>query len=122
MRTKDNGEQTQYLKQASESGNLDAIFDGLDVLGSVAWKINRPMFDIVSEVWNTGDAFADIPVKDSLAKAIDVEKPVDAETDPRARDTYRQRIKKALQERRASHSNRCDVNYKLEIARAVSPL
>ncbi|KAL8279631.1 hypothetical protein RQP46_007944 [Phenoliferia psychrophenolica] len=118
MRTKDNGEQVEHLKQASDSGNLDHIFEGLDVLGSVAWKINRPMFDIISEVWNTGEPFADIPQRDSLTQSIDVEKPAEAETDPRARDTYRQRIKKALQERRSAHSNRCDVNYKLEIARA----
>lgn len=119
MRTKDSREQIDYLKQASDAGSLDKIFEGLDVLGSLAWKINRPVFDIVSEVWNTGEAFADIPIRDSLTRALDAEKPDNVETDPRARDTYRQRVRKALQERRAAHSNRCDVNYKLEIGRAV---
>lgn len=119
MRTKDSDEQVQHLVQASDANTLDEIFTGLDVLGGLAWKINRPVFDVVSAVWNSGDSLADIPAKDSLTRPIDAEKPENLETDPRAKDTYRHRIRKALQERRASHSNRCDVNYKLEIGRAV---
>ncbi|KAM0747756.1 DNA/RNA polymerase [Meredithblackwellia eburnea MCA 4105] len=118
MRTKDSGEQVDYLRQASEAGNLNKVFEGLDVLASVPWKINRPIFDVVSQVWNKGEAFADIPAKDTLVKGPNVPKPENVDTDPRARDTYRQRMKVALQEQRAAHSNRCDVNYKLEIARA----
>ncbi|KAK4701543.1 hypothetical protein P7C70_g4683, partial [Phenoliferia sp. Uapishka_3] len=118
MRTKDSGEQTSHLRRASMAGSLDQIFEGLDVLGSLAWKINRPVFDIISTVWNTGEEFADIPAKNSLSKPVEAEKPDNVETDPRARDTWRQRVKKSIQERRSAHSNRCDVNYKLEIARA----
>ncbi|SCV72946.1 BQ2448_6871 [Microbotryum intermedium] len=118
MRTKDSDEQVQYLKQASDADNLDDVFTGLDVLGSVSWVINRPIFDIVSTVWNTGEALGDIPAAGMLNLPIDVEKPTGLETDLRALDTYRRRIKKVLHERRAAHSNRCDINYKLEIARA----
>ncbi|KDE05915.1 hypothetical protein MVLG_03728 [Microbotryum lychnidis-dioicae p1A1 Lamole] len=118
MRTKDSDEQVQYLKQASEADNLDDVFTGLDVLGSVSWVINRPIFDVVSAVWNTGEAMGDIPAAGTLSLPIDVEKPEGLETDLRALDTYRRRIKKVLQDRRAAHSNRCDINYKLEIARA----
>lgn len=122
MRTKDSDEQVQHLVQASDANTLDEIFTGLDVLGGLAWKINRPVFDVVSAVWNTGEPLADIPAKDSLTRPIEAEKPENLDTDPRAKDTYRHRIRKALQERRASHSNRCDVNYKLEIGRAVRVL
>lgn len=121
MRTRDSIEQTEYLRQASEADSLDEIFSGLDVLGSTPWSINRPIFDIISEVWNSGIALADIPVKDSLTSILEPEKPENYATDPRAKDTYRHRIKTAILDRRAAHSNRCDVNYKLEIARAVRP-
>lgn len=119
MRTKDSDEQVAYLQQADDAGTLDNIFTGLDVLGSLSWKINRRVFDVVSEVWNTGEALADIPPKDSLNQPLEALKPQNVETDPRAKDTYRHRVRLALQERRAAHSNRCDVNYKLEIGRAV---
>ncbi|GAA5880749.1 hypothetical protein JCM8547_008958 [Rhodosporidiobolus lusitaniae] len=118
MRTKDSEEQVQYLKQASDSNTLDTIFAGLDTLGSVPWKINRKVFDVVSHIWNTGEAIADIPAKEAFSSPPEVEVPEDVEKSPRARDVYRRRIRKALQERRAAHSARCDLNYKLEIARA----
>ena len=120
MRTKDSQEQIDYLRQASEADSLDQIFTGLDVLGSTPWSINRTVFDIASEVWNSGEALADIPVKDALLDTTEPEKPENYDTDPRAKDTFRHRVKKAILEKRAAHSNRCDVNYKLEIARAVS--
>jgi DNA-directed RNA polymerase len=122
MRTKDSDEQVLYLKQSSDAGALDNIFSGLDVLGGLSWKINRKVFDVVSAVWNTGESLADIPAKadSSMTEPLNVEKPENVDTDPRAKDTYRHRLRKALQDRRGAHSNRCDVNYKLEIGRAVS--
>ncbi|POY72881.1 putative DNA-directed RNA polymerase [Rhodotorula taiwanensis] len=118
MRTKDSDEQLQYLQQASDNDTLDTIFTGLDALGSVSWQINRRVFDVVSTVWNAGEAIADIPNKDSLVDPVKAPLPENVETDPRARDTYRHRIRQALQARREAHSKRCDLNYKLEIARA----
>lgn len=120
MRTKDSDEQISYLKQANDAQTLEQIFSGLDVLGSVPWKINRPVFDVVSKVWNTGEALADIPAKQNLMAPVVAEKPANMDTDPRAKDSYRHRVRKVLQDRRAAHSTRCDANYKLEIARAVS--
>lgn len=120
MRTKDSMEQIEYLRQASEADSLDEIFSGLDVLGSTPWSINRPVFDVVTEVWNSGEALADIPKKASISSIVEPERPADMDTDPRAKDTFRHRMKQAILERRSAHSNRCDVNYKLEIARAVS--
>lgn len=122
MRTKDSDEQVQYLRQSSDAGTLDTIFSGLDVLGSLSWKINRKVFDVVSQVWNAGDALADIPAKDSLSTPLDAVKPDNMDTDPRAKEVYRQRLRQALQERRSLHSNRCAVNIKLEIGRAVRSL
>ncbi|GAA5994220.1 hypothetical protein JCM5350_007307 [Sporobolomyces pararoseus] len=118
VRTKDSEEQLRYLQQSSDADALDDVFNGLDALGSVSWKINRDVFDVVTQVWNSGEAIADIPPKDSLLDPVQAEVPPDVDTEPRARDTYRNRLKVALQARRAAHSTRCDLNYKLEIARA----
>ncbi|GAA6062188.1 hypothetical protein JCM10212_001352 [Sporobolomyces blumeae] len=118
VRTKDSDEQLRYLQQASDADTLEDIFNGLDALGSVPWQINRKVFEVVSTVWNRGEEIADIPAKDSLLDPVKAEVPPDVDTDPRARDTYRHRLRTALQARRAAHSTRCDLNYKLEIARA----
>ncbi|GAA5915366.1 hypothetical protein JCM8208_007691 [Rhodotorula glutinis] len=118
MRIKDSDEQLQYLQQASDNDTLDNIFTGLDALGSVPWQINTKVFDVVSTVWNSGEAVADIPAKDSLVEPLAAEVPDNVDKDPRARDNYRHRIRQALQARRSAHSNRCDLSYKLEIARA----
>ena len=48
------------------------------------------------------------------------EKPPNAETDPHARIAYLARAKKYAQDKAANHSDRCSVNYKIEIARVVS--
>ncbi|GAA6052924.1 hypothetical protein JCM3770_006736 [Rhodotorula araucariae] len=118
MRIKDSEEQLQYLQQASDNDTLENVFTGLDALGSVPWQINRQVFEVVSTVWNSGEAIADIPAKDSLAEPVKAAVPDNVDKDPRARDNYRHRVRQALQARRAAHSNRCDLNYKLEIARA----
>src|SRR6266481_5612961 len=55
MRFKDSQEQKAYLRHASQAGNVELVYAGLDVLGSTPWKINRSVFDIVLKVWNSGE-------------------------------------------------------------------
>ncbi|KAK6350230.1 DNA-directed RNA polymerase [Orbilia brochopaga] len=116
VRIKDCLEQTLYIKEASKQGNLDRIFAGLDVLGSTAWKINQKVFDVILKVWNTGEAFAAIPPSSSKDMPFPEEPPADADVATKAA------FKVAHQElallRKNHHSQRCDVNFKMEIARA----
>ena len=61
MRYKESAEQGSYLRAASEAGNLDQVFAGLDVLSSTPWQVNRNVFDVVLQSWNKGEAIADLP-------------------------------------------------------------
>ncbi|RKP10634.1 DNA-directed RNA polymerase N-terminal-domain-containing protein [Thamnocephalis sphaerospora] len=54
MRIKDSPEQYRYLKEASLQGRIGMVLNGLDVLGSQPWTINRKVFDAALEAWNTG--------------------------------------------------------------------
>lgn len=121
MRIRESPEQVQFMKMASEQGQLDQVFAALDVLGRTPWKINKPVFDIVMQVWNSGEAFADIPINNAETKIPDP-KPPSAEQlrDPRDREAYRVQLKQVRNARSTAHSQRCDLNYKLEIAKAVS--
>ena len=120
MRFKDSQEQQQYLKHASSRGHVELVYAGLDVLGSTPWQINRKIFDVVLEVWNAGHRLGKVPP--AVYDQPEPEKPHEMETDQKARSVYIQRQRQWLVGRANNHSDRCGVNYKIEIARAVSLL
>ena len=116
MRFKDSAEQGSYLRAASDNGDLDTVLAALDVLGTTSWKINKPIFDVMLEVWNSGKDIADMPPIEM--ETPEPQKPDNYDHDIKARSVYLQRLKQWNQQRASNHSQRCDVNYKLEIARA----
>lgn len=118
MRFKDSIEQQSYLKSASEQGHLEPVFEGLDVLSSTPWKINRNVFDVVLESWNKGDAIADIPPAEDKIDYSLPEKPPSKENDPQARSIYIERVKAVMAAQRRNHAERCKFNYNIEIARS----
>lgn len=117
MRIKDSQEQLSYLKQACQLGNLELVYSGLDVLGATPWHINREVFNVVLEVWNSGKRLGKIP--GAVLDQDMPEKPAEAEDDLRAKADYALKMKIWQLNRMNNHSKRCSVNYKIEIARAV---
>ncbi|KAH0562464.1 hypothetical protein GP486_002846 [Trichoglossum hirsutum] len=109
-----NNEQREYALVATERGDLDQVFAGLDVLAKTPWRINRPVFDIMLEVWNSGEAVADIPPSDP--KFDYPSEPVSG--DPAERRRWIRAMKDIENKRSGLHSQRCFQNFQLEIARA----
>lgn len=116
MRFKDSVEQQTYLRQADQLGNVELVYAGLDVLGSTPWVINRKVFDVVLEVWNSGKRLGKLPP--AVYDEPEPVKPDNWEIDLKARSIYLLRQKVYSQNRASNHSERCGVNYKIEIARA----
>ncbi|KAJ7260885.1 hypothetical protein B0H12DRAFT_1106881 [Mycena haematopus] len=116
MRFKDSIEQRTYLKYASEQGHVELVYAGLDVLGSTPWRINKRIFDVVLEVWNSGKRLGKMPPEtyDEPEPAV----PPDHDTDLFARNVYLTRMRAYNQNKAANHSDRCSVNYKIEISRS----
>jgi len=116
VRTKHCREQEIYAHAASERGDLDQLFEGLDVLGQTAWQVNKRVFDVVLEVWNGGEALAEIPPKD-----LHIEIPPEPapSPDPKVRVAWVKLVREAKNNEKNNHSQRCTINLKLEIARAV---
>ncbi|KAI0453122.1 DNA-directed RNA polymerase [Xylaria acuta] len=112
-----NGERDQriYTEAAIQRGDLDQVSKGLDVLGRTAWQINRPVFDVMLEAWNSGEEIANIP---PLNPNIPVPEEPDASEDPLARREWLKRVKLAENEKSGLHSERCFMNFQLDIARA----
>ena len=84
---------------------------------AVAAAEDPSLFDVVLEVWNSGRRLGKLPPADY--EEPEPEKPPNYDTDPKARIVYLTRQKQYLHAKANNHSDRCNVNYKIEIARTV---
>ena len=53
----------QYVRAAANSGDMSQVFAALNVLGKTPWRVNRGVFDVMLQVWNSGEAMASIPAE-----------------------------------------------------------
>lgn len=121
MRARDSPEQQQYVRLAAENGQLKEVFAALDALGSTAWRINKSIYSVISKVWNSGEALGDIPVDNAESSIPDPVRPSPEQlSEPSYREAHRAQVREVRLQRAKAHSQRCTLNYKLEIARAVS--
>ncbi|KAI1083450.1 DNA-dependent RNA polymerase [Whalleya microplaca] len=111
------GEQDQriYAEAAMKRGDLDQVSKGLDILGRTAWRINRPVFDVLLEAWNSKQKIANIP---ELDPQIPLPEEPDAQGDPMKRREWLLALRLVENQKSALHSERCYMNLQLEIARA----
>jgi len=112
-----NGEREQriYTNAAAERGDLEQVMKGLDVLGRTGWRINNPVFDVMLEAWNSGEEVANIP---ALQPEITIPPEPEASEDANARREWLKAVKAADNKRSGLHSERCFMNFQLEIARS----
>jgi len=114
VRIKDSPETSAYLRAASEMGNLDEVYDGLNVLGNTPWTVNRNVFEVITKYWNTGEKFLDIP---PIVVEPELPEPLPLDAEPQQKFEYQKRVRAAVNFAASARSQRCDTNYKLEIAR-----
>ncbi|KAF6749610.1 mitochondrial RNA polymerase [Ephemerocybe angulata] len=117
MRFKDSVEQEKYIDLAVAKGNIELVMEGLNMLGRTPWNINKQVFDVVLEVWNTGKRVGKIPP--AVYDHPEPTPPAD-ETDLAAQSAHIQQMRAFQQALAGNHSDRCSVNYKIEIARAFA--
>ena len=105
----------RYAITAAENGDMSQVFAGLDVLGKTQWKINRFVFDVMLQAWNTGEAIAKIPAENPQAE-YPPEPPVS--DDAKERRRWMKKVREIENDRSGQRSNRCFQNFQLEVARA----
>ncbi|KAK8080570.1 hypothetical protein PG997_008388 [Apiospora hydei] len=108
-------DQKIYAEAAIKRGDLEQVCKGLDVLGKTGWRVNRPVFDVMLQAWNSGEAIANIP---PLNPDIPTPAEPEAHDDPMQRRTWIRAVKAAENEKSGLHSERCFMNFQLEIANA----
>ncbi|KAF9281673.1 DNA-directed RNA polymerase [Linnemannia elongata] len=118
MRIRHCPQQYDYLKKAHEEGLLYRVYNGLDVLGRTRWAVNKKVLNTVLEAWNTGKEFGKIPA--AAGEVEELPKPDDYETSTKAKSKWIAENRKLKLDAKNHHSLRCDVNYKIEIARAFA--
>ena len=68
------------MKKASKQGSLEFVYASLNVLGNTPWAIDREVFDVFLEVWNSGNRLDKIPL--AIYDLPELEKPENMENDP----------------------------------------
>ncbi|KAI4172859.1 MAG: hypothetical protein LQ343_003266 [Gyalolechia ehrenbergii] len=115
VRIKWSNEQSRnYCMIAAESGDMAQVCAGLDVLSKTPWQINGPVFEVILEAWNTGQAIGNIAPDDPK---------IELPSEPAAQDKvayakYLRELRRISDEKKDYKSERCFQNFLVEIARA----
>ncbi|KAK2627722.1 hypothetical protein QTJ16_002368 [Diplocarpon rosae] len=109
-------DQRHYAEAAIGQGDMALTFKGLDVLGKQPWRINKPVFNVMLEAWNSGEAVASMPPESP--KLTMPPEPATTQ-DPLERRKWIREVKNIENTRSGLHSQRCFQNFQLEIARAL---
>ncbi|XP_062193211.1 DNA-directed RNA polymerase 1B, mitochondrial-like [Phragmites australis] len=113
MRTHGARQQREVVKKAPRE-QMQSVFAALNTLGSTKWRVNKRVLSIIDRIWSSGGRLgclvdrADVPLP---------EKPdTEDETELKKFRWHMRSVKKANRE---MHSQRCDVELKLAVARKM---
>lgn len=113
MRIHGSKQQREAIKRAPRQ-QLTRVFEALDTLGSTKWRINSRVLSIVDRIWASGGRLADLVDRNDIPLP---EKP-DTEDEALLRK-WRWKVKSVKKENRERHSQRCDLELKLAVARKM---
>ena len=105
----------QYAETAIERGDLDQVLAGLNVLSKTPWRINRAVYDVMLEAWNSGQALADIPPEEP---ALELPPEPSPSVDTAEQRRWLSACREARNRRTGLHSERCFQNMQLAVAQA----
>nr|ABD96891.1 hypothetical protein [Tarenaya spinosa] len=106
-------QQREALKSTPRK-QLQLVFEALDTLGNAKWRVNKRVLSIVDRIWNSGGRLAD------LVDRSDVPLPEKPDTeDENILKKWKWKVKSANKENRERHSQRCDIELKLNVARKM---
>ncbi|KAJ3283380.1 DNA-directed RNA polymerase [Borealophlyctis nickersoniae] len=103
-------ESKEYLEAADKANLLQTAMKALDYLGSIPWRINSEVFEVAAQCWNQGIHVSSLPAVIEMPEVV-------MEEGMKKVEYHQKRLARA-QALANNLSQRCDANYKLEIARA----
>nr|XP_057929903.1 DNA-directed RNA polymerase, mitochondrial isoform X2 [Doryrhamphus excisus] len=118
MRTNDGA--TQHDDLLERCGNLYAVLDSLNQLGNCAWRINKPLLDIIISIFNDrGSDKLDIPPPLSEAPKVPHFNPQETSYTASEKAHLKREVVNARKKCSEMHSLRMDALYKLSIANHI---
>lgn len=105
----------RYTTTACRNGDMSQIFAGLDVLAKTPWRINRKVFEVMVAGWNSGEKLGKLQAENI---AVDNPEEPPPSADPLIRYRWLSKVKELDKERSSIKSQRCFMNFQLEVARA----
>jgi len=113
MRIHGANQQRQAMKRVQRN-QIQRVYQALDTLGSTKWRINKRILDVVDRLWAGGGRLADLIDREDVPIP---EKP-DTEDETEIK-RWKWCLKKAKKTNSERHSQRCDVELKLTVARKM---
>ncbi|KAI3768449.1 hypothetical protein L2E82_19130 [Cichorium intybus] len=106
-------QQREVLKKTPKE-NLQPVLEALDTLGNTKWRVNKRVLSVVDRIWSNGGCLA------GLVDRHDIPLPEKPDTeDEEELKKWKWKVKKVKKENRERHSQRCDVELKLTVARKM---
>ncbi|XP_010943346.1 DNA-directed RNA polymerase 2B, chloroplastic/mitochondrial isoform X2 [Elaeis guineensis] len=113
MRTHGSRQQRAAVKRAPRE-QMQLVFEALDTLGNTKWRVNKRVLNIVDRIWSSGGRLANLVDRD------DNPLPEKPETEDGAEiRKWKWKLKAVKKENSERHSQRCDVEIKLAVARKM---
>ncbi|MFS7993479.1 putative DNA-directed RNA polymerase [Helianthus anomalus] len=113
MRTHGAKQQRDVVKRTPKK-QLEPVFEALNTLGATKWRVNRKVLGVVDRIWASGGRLADLVDRD------DVPVPEEPDTDDETEiKKWKWKVKTIKKENRERHSQRCDIELKLAVARKM---
>ncbi|KAK4763736.1 hypothetical protein SAY87_013174 [Trapa incisa] len=113
MRTHGARQLREAVKRAP-SEQLEPVFEALDTLGYTKWRVNKRVLAVVDRVWTNGGCLAGLVDREDI--------PLPEEPDAKDESEHRKwkwKIKNIKKENNERHSQRCDTELKLAVARKM---
>ncbi|KAK6128829.1 hypothetical protein DH2020_037465 [Rehmannia glutinosa] len=113
MRTHGARQQRESVKRAPRK-QLRPVFEALDTLGSTRWRVNKRVLSIIDRIWASGGHLGD------LVDRNDIPLPEQPDTEDEALlKKWKWKVKSTKKENSERHSQRCDTELKLAVARKM---
>ncbi|CAL0308037.1 unnamed protein product [Lupinus luteus] len=113
MRVHGAKQQREAVKRAPKS-QLEPVYEALDTLGDTKWRINKRVLSVIDQLWANGGRLAD------LVDREDIPLPEEPDTEDEGEiRKWKWKVKAARKENNERHSQRCDVELKLAVARKM---
>ncbi|CAN0907935.1 DNA-directed RNA polymerase 2, chloroplastic/mitochondrial [Linum grandiflorum] len=106
-------QQRQVIKWTSKE-QLRPVFEALNTLGNTKWRVNKRVLAVVDRIWASGGRVA------GLVDREDKPLPEKIETEDEAEmRKWKWQVKSIKKENSECHSQRCDIELKLAVARKM---